>query len=131
MSYKKVVSHALIVMIIGIIVYFCLGMSYESKAALSFADLTVEMQDISLDPNITNSSFGNALRSVIAYIQIAGTGISIIVVTILGIKYITASVESKAEVKKSLMPVLIGMALLFAGVNIVGIAADIIGGMFG
>jgi hypothetical protein len=71
------------------------------------------------------------LRSIIAYLQIASTAISIIVLTILGIKYVTASVEAKAEVKKEITPIAIGMLLVFGAVNIVGIAADVVGQIFG
>ncbi len=130
MNYKKIMSMVLMILITSIMIYCFLGFDNEVNA-LSPSDLTAQMSDISINTAITNSSFGGFLKDVIGYIQIAGTGIAIIVVTILGIKYLTASVEAKAEIKKDMMPVLIGMGLLFAGVNLVGIAANVVGLMFG
>ena len=44
------------------------------------------------------------LNNVIGLIQIAGTGISVVMVTMLGIKYILASPSEKADVKKQIAP---------------------------
>jgi len=40
------------------------------------------------------------------------------------VKYILASPADKADVKKSITPIIIGCALLFAGVNIVATVMD-------
>lgn len=57
----------------------------------------------------------------IKIIQVAGTGVSLIVVTILGIKYMLAGTQEKADIKKSAIPIIIGCVLLFTAVNIVSI----------
>ena len=57
-------------------------------------------------------------NTVIGLLQIAGTGIALIVVTMLGIKYILASPSEKADVKKQIAPILIGCILLFGAVNL-------------
>lgn len=116
------------ILLIGMMFYIGTSITYEA-CALSTSP-TLDITDISIDTNITNSGFGNAMRTIIAILQVAGTGISIIVVSILGIKYMTASVEAKAEVKKEMVPVLIGMGLLFGAVNLIGIATNIIDAMF-
>lgn len=71
---------------------------------------------------------GNGIRTtlnnIIGLIQIAGTGISVVMVTMLGIKYILASPSEKADVKKQVAPMLIGCVLLFGAVNLVAIVAD-------
>ena len=48
------------------------------------------------------------INTVIGLLQLAGSGISIIVVTLLGVKYILASPADKADVKKSITPIIIG-----------------------
>lgn len=63
------------------------------------------------------------INKIIGLLQIVGTGISIIVVTMLGIKYIMASPGEKAETKKQIMPIIIGCVLVFGGVNVVAIIA--------
>ena len=64
------------------------------------------------------------INSVIGFIQITGTGISVIMVSVLGIKYLLASPGDKADVKKQIAPMVIGAILLFASVNIIQIIAD-------
>lgn len=54
-------------------------------------------------------------------IQIAGTGIAIVMLVIIGIKYITASANEKAQLKGQLTGFAIGALLLFAGSNIAAI----------
>lgn len=68
----------------------------------------------------TQSKTSKVINNIIGIIQVAGSGISLIVITMLGIKYILASPSEKADVKKNIMPILIGCILLFAAVNIVG-----------
>lgn len=70
------------------------------------------------------NSISNAINSVIKLIQIVGSGIAVIVVTMLGVKYMIASTNEKADVKKQAVPIVIGCVLLFAAVNIAGIIAD-------
>lgn len=59
-------------------------------------------------------------------IRIIGIVISIIMVIYLGIRYMIGSVEERAEYKKTMIPMIIGMIFLFATSTIVGIIADII-----
>ncbi len=65
------------------------------------------------------------LNAVIKLIQIAGTGISVLMVTMLGVKYMLSSSSEKAEIKKSMQPILIGCVLLFAAVNLVAVIASV------
>ena len=55
---------------------------------------------------------GNFIVSVIRYV---GQGIAIVTLIIIGIRYVYASAEQKAEYKKSMFPYIIGAVLLFAG----------------
>ena len=66
----------------------------------------------------------SAINNVIGLIQVAGTGISVVVVTMLGIKYLLASPSEKADVKKQIAPILTGCVVLFGAVNLVAIIAD-------
>lgn len=70
------------------------------------------------------SKVENVINSVIKLIQIAGSGVAVITVTFLGIKYMIASSNEKADIKKQAVPIIIGCVLLFAAVNIAGIIAS-------
>lgn len=93
------------------------------------ADSIVTKLNMSNITKVDQSANANGLlasiNGVIGLLQLVGSGIAIIVVTILGIKYILASPSDKADVKKSIMPILIGCILLFGGVNIVAMIANI------
>lgn len=80
-----------------------------------------KMKGIKTAPTGNNLKTTKVINIVIGIIQVAGTGISLIVISLLGIKYLLASPSEKADVKKNIMPILIGCVLLFAGVQIAGI----------
>ena len=56
---------------------------------------------------------------IINIVQVVGIVVAIAVVLIIGIKYMTGSVEQKAEYKKVMIPYIIGAVLLVAGTSIV------------
>lgn len=65
--------------------------------------------------------------SVAGVIQIIGTIVSAGTLIIIGIRYVVASVEEKAEYKERMIPYVIGVVLLFGATNIVGIIDKIMG----
>ena len=72
-----------------------------------------------------------ALNSILGIVQIAGTGIALITVSLTGIRYMLASVEDKAQAKKYLIGALIGSLLLFGGIGIMKIIASVTDSAFG
>lgn len=105
----------IILILLLIISVMCVNKVYaisEIKAAMTgVGDPSAEV----------NSDTAKLINTVIGLIQFVGTGISLIVISILGIKYLIASPSEKADVKKNIMPIIIGCVLLFAAVHIVGI----------
>ena len=101
---------------------------------LSSSTLAITTDSIFSDTNLSNINQGvtdssdsgifGAINTVIGLLQVAGTGISLIMISTLGIKYILASVEEKAEIKKTAMPILIGAVLLFGAVNIIAVVEE-------
>ena len=53
-------------------------------------------------------------NSIIKLVSTAGSIISVIILIVLGIKYMMGSAEEKAEYKKTLLPYIIGAAFVFA-----------------
>jgi len=51
-------------------------------------------------------------------IQIVGSVVAVIILVVLGIKYMMGSTSEKAEYKKTLIPYVIGAILIFAASNI-------------
>jgi len=58
-----------------------------------------------------------------------GVVISVLGVIFLGIKYMAGSVEERAEYKKTMMPMLIGMIMLFCTTTVVSIIWNIVSKM--
>lgn len=55
---------------------------------------------------------------ILGLIQNVGAVISVVMLMIIGIKYMLGSIEEKAEYKETLKPYLIGALLLFSGTTI-------------
>ena len=62
----------------------------------------------------------NKGNKIIGAVQFVGSFVSVIALVIMGIKYMLGSVEEKAEYKKTMMPYIIGAALVFAASAIAG-----------
>lgn len=77
---------------------------------------------VNIKPNLTEANSSSAAdtgRKVLGYIQVAGTLIAVGVLMFLGIKYMTASASEKADIKKSIIPYIVGAIILLSAVNIV------------
>ena len=55
---------------------------------------------------------------IVGTLQSVGTIVSVIILVVIGIKYMIGSAEERAEYKKTMMPYLIGAVLIFASVTI-------------
>ena len=56
---------------------------------------------------------------IVGIVQTVGTIVAVVVVVVLGIKYMTGSTEEKAEYKKTMLPYFVGAIVLFLGVTVV------------
>lgn len=79
-------------------------------------------EDLSANENATGSdqvqTFGENIMGVV---QIAGVVIAVVILMILGIKYMMGSAEEKAEYKKTMIPYLVGAILIFAASTIANV----------
>lgn len=66
---------------------------------------------------------------IIGIFQLIGTLASVIVLIVIGIKYMAGSIEERAEYKKTMMPYVIGALLVFGITNILGILSNITEGL--
>ena len=97
-----------------IIIVFTLIMLIFSFNTMAYAK-QFDPDDFKPDP-VDVSDAGDAIelgKKIIGGITAVGTVISVVVTLIMGIKYMLGSVEEKAEYKKSMVPILVGMILLF------------------
>lgn len=124
---KKIIS----VLLIMLLLIAILGTNQSfADGATGIDGIIGTMAGVSNQPsNASGSGTTKVINNIIGIMQVVGTGISLIVISMLGIKYILASPSDKADVKKNIMPILIGCVLLFAAVNIAGIIENFTSGV--
>lgn len=76
-----------------------------------------------------SESFNQKMNRVFFVIRLIGTVLSVIILTVIGIKYLLGSVEEKAEYKKTLMPYIYGAFFLFTGTLIPQLIFDLLKGL--
>lgn len=108
-----------LILIMLIITSFCVGITdvYASDVETIISKMG-ENGGVGT-PDYGNGGISNSIKDVISLLQIAGTGIALVVITMLGIKYMLASPSDKADVKKQIMPIIIGCVLIFGAITIV------------
>lgn len=112
-------------------------MSIKTKKILTFiATLLIVMSCLSvtvfakidatgiLNEMENNVDVGNAAPlqqlggNILGILQVAGIIIGAIILTVLGIKYMTGSLEEKAEYKKTMIPYVVGAVIIIAAPTI-------------
>ena len=97
-------------------------------AGASFATSTINPDDYK-PSELTNTDAGTSIdlaKKIIGGITTVGIVVSVIMVLVLGIKYMMGSIEQKAEYKKTMFPMFIGALLLFSGGLIVSVIYTIV-----
>lgn len=61
---------------------------------------------------------------ILGYITAIGVSIGVIMIAVMGFKYITSSPEGKADLKRQLIPYFIGAVILTSGSTFIGIIAN-------
>lgn len=79
--------------------------------------------------NDGNKSLKNVSNTVYNILLVVGTSIAVIMGAILGIKLMASGVEEKAEVKKLLIPYVVGCIVIFGGFGIWKLAVTILQGI--
>lgn len=79
---------------------------------------------------VEQGNIQNVGNRIIGIIQAVGSIIAVIILLILGIKYMMGSAEEKAEYKKTMLPYLVGAVILLLASNIVGAIFNTVGGIF-
>ena len=97
-----------------------------SSTVLATTPAEISGTSVSGIEGLTN--VGNQIVTILTTIGIIA---SVIVLIVLGIKYMMGSAEEKAEYKKTMMPYVIGAALVFAASAIANILYNFLGNLGG
>ena len=98
--------------------------------AITLSILNISKASSSIDANVYRNIYEgtsdtdtiiNKSGKVLGIVQTIGIGTAVIMLSLMGVKYMVASVEEKAKYKEQMVPYLIGAILLFGGSGILGI----------
>lgn len=105
---KKAYKALSVLMVVLMIVFTCTNVFAASFPSLNSNDSSVSISGI--------TAIGSKILTVITTV---GMVLSVIIVAVLGIKYMMGSTEEKAEYKKTMIPYLVGAVLVF-GASAIG-----------
>lgn len=107
-------------------------MLVASISSVALADTVTDVLNDMINKN-TSTNTTDGLTSlggnIVAIVQVVGIVIAVIVILVIGIKYLVASPEGKAEYKKTMIPYLVGAVLIFAGTTIVNVVYQVVTGL--
>ena len=128
---QKLILRIIVIFALMFNVCFIYGTNYiESLAAWDYSAKVKEDWSVkdANDPKKINDGVSDKVKKImgtlINVMRIVGTGVAIIMITYVAIKYMSAAPEEKAEFKKSAMAFIVGAVVLFASTNILGIISD-------
>lgn len=118
---KKVIIISIVTLIL-----FSIPITCQASAALD------DLGDLDKYGKVQGSYdvFRSKVDIFIGFFQMLGSVISVICLTVMGIKYMMGSVEEKAEYKKTLLPYMIGAFMVFATVNLLQVVYKIVTNAF-
>lgn len=73
------------------------------------------------------ASVNRIIGAMLTVVQVVGSGVAVIMLIVLAIKYISAAPSDKAEIKKHAVVYVVGAVVLFAAAGIIGIVRNFAG----
>lgn len=110
----KVVVAILVVALVAVV-------ASQTVMAVNPAEADLTTQFNKEDKSGASDAASNIIGMIINIAQVIGMGVAIIMLVVLAIKYIAASPEGKAEIKKNATIYIVGAIILFAASGILGI----------
>ena len=77
------------------------------------------LNEINGNGNVQINDLTKVGNNIVTIIQVVGIVIAVIVLLVIGIKYMMGSASEKAEYKKTMIPYIVGAVLIFAGTSLV------------
>ena len=115
---KKV---SIFILIIALII-----MMMPIKSYASIFDPIINYNEYNPGEIESSDKVNGIVNNILGVIYWLGVAISVGALMIIGIKYMTGSLEEKAQYKETLAPYVIGAILLFAVMNILKIIYDVV-----
>lgn len=82
-------------------------------------DPNTVLNELNGNGNVKINDLTKVGNNIVTIIQVVGIVIAVIVLLVIGIKYMMGSASEKAEYKKTMIPYIVGAVLIFAGTSLV------------
>lgn len=117
----KIISVLLIIMtLVGVL----------GTISLAAPDLSSKIEEIAQgNDSVTTDKLTDLGKTIVTIMQTIGIVVAVVVLLVLGIKYMMGSAEEKAEYKKTMIPYVVGAVLIFASTTIVNIVYQLANGL--
>ena len=90
------------------------------------ADPGSTLDKINGESNVDDQQLVDIGNKIVNIIQVVGIVIAVVILLVIGIKYMVGSASDKAEFKKSMIPYLVGAILIFAGTSLVKVIYSVL-----
>lgn len=101
-----------------------LKMFLLSALMISIATCSYSIEPDKYKPKI-DIELASVLKNVVGVVQMVGTGVAVIASIWLGIRYVLSSVDEKADIKKKLIPFVMGAIIFYGATGILQLIADV------
>lgn len=114
------------VKIVSIILVVMMAIASISNVVLATGGLEADIKAIANgNPANKPTQVTELGKTIVTIMQTVGIVVAIVVLLVLGIKYMMGSAEEKAEYKKTMIPYIVGAVLIFASTTIVTVVYNI------
>lgn len=121
----KKISYKILLCIVILSIFFNICTSISFAANNNFS-----LSKYKNSANSNNTSLTEPVRSIagvmVGVIRIIGTGVALIVLTIIGIKYVIAAPGDRADLKKSSVQYVVGAIIVFGSSQFLGILVNVL-----
>lgn len=94
------------------------------------SNMTTVIENIAKgDSTVETGKIQELGASIVTIMQTVGIVVAVVILLVLGIKYMMGSAEEKAEYKKTMLPYIVGAILIFASTTIVNIVYQLANGL--
>lgn len=115
---RNIIKFVLLILILCIM--FSIFMGTASQAAFSDIDVDYVTKDAK-DTSGAGTSIKYIIQSILVIVQVAATGVAVIMLIVLAIKYMGSAPSEKAGIKNSAIQYVVGAVILFSTAGILGI----------
>ena len=108
--------------VLSVLVLMAIIVSMASTIVLADGEVTPkDITKAGADASITTGTIDKAGKNIVSILQAVGVVLSVVMLIVIGIKYMMGSAEEKAEYKKTLLPYIIGAVFIFAASTIASV----------